>query len=549
MPDSSGGAISACPECTTTFAKGTRRCGVCGIKLARGTNTRLLGRLIGPYHVLSGPTPTPDGSEYMARDPGTGRRVTVRVAEKLPEDDPAPESPEAETGSPETPVPDLRPPAKDVDTRLGQVLADTYRLVERIGVGGMGVVYRAWDVRLRRRVALKFLTEASQLDAKTRQRFESEARVLARLGHPNVVRVYDVGREAGVQFFAMELLPGPSLAEWIATQGPDEATWRAALEASPEQLQPRVRWIRDAARAVHEAHQAGVVHRDLKPGNLMLDEHEQIRVLDFGLAHVQGEEKTRTQARLGTPRYMAPEQINDPKRVDGRADVYSLGLTLHALLCLQKPFADCEDEPQILTRAAKGDLTSLRRLAPKVPADLATIVAKTLEIDPEQRYASAAAMADDLDRWLSGRPIAARPASLFERGRKYVRREPVPTLAVLVLLLSVVLLGTINQTASANARARSGRLAMQHIQAVERNDPEGLTLFARRLEQLGMNDDAIRYLARAAEADHVEAMYHLGRLLAKRDKSEATAEATEWLRKASIRGHADARALLESISR
>jgi serine/threonine protein kinase len=501
-----------------------------------------LGRLIGPYHVLSGPLETAEGKEYEARDPQSGQTVSVVVGGVGTEQADAETGPDAANTAGEA--------AGDADPRLGQILADTYRLVERIGVGGMGIVYRAWDVRLRRRVALKLLTEASLLDSKTRQRFESEARVLARLGHPSVVRVYDVGRARGVPFFAMELLPGPSLAEWIAQRTPDEETWRAALDVAPEALEPRVRWIRDAARAAEEAHQAGIVHRDLKPGNLMLDERETIRVLDFGLAHVSGEEKTRTQARLGTPRFMAPEQINDPKTVTGLADVYSLGLTLHALLCLQKPFSECEDEHQILTRAAQGHQTPLRRIAPRVPADLETIVSKALEVLPQDRYTSAAAFADDLDCWLHGRPITARPAGLVERARKYVKREPVPTLTVLVLVLSVVLLATINRTAKANARARAGQLAMHHIQAVEKNDPTGIALFAHRLEQLGMQEDAIRYLTRAAEADHVDAMYNLGRLLLKGKKQVRNLEAAEvWLRRAAIRGHPEARALLETIDR
>ena len=268
-----------CPECKTVASLGATRCLGCGLRLTRGS-TRLLGRLIGPYQLLHTPEETAEGTRYEARDTSSGKRVTVFVPNDEPNDGPSMDEADVSTEN-----------ASEDDVRLGRVLADTYRLAERIGVGGMGVVYRAWDIRLRRKVALKLLTEASQLDESTRQRFASEARVLAGLGHPNVVRVYDVGREAGVDFFAMELLPGPSLAGWIHAQAPDPQAWQAALDVDPESLQQRVRWVRDAARAVHEAHLEGVVHRDLKPANLMLDAHGQVRVLDFGLAHVRGKRR------------------------------------------------------------------------------------------------------------------------------------------------------------------------------------------------------------------------------------------------------------------
>jgi serine/threonine protein kinase len=493
--------------------------------------TRSLGRLIGPYRVERAPDDSGAGARYEAVDVGTGKRVTVVVhpdAERAP---PPVEGSAAEGG----------------DHRLGQVLGDTYRLVERLGVGGMGIVYRGWDVRLRRPVAIKLLTEASTFDAQTRERFASEARVLASLGHPNVVRVYDVGSEAGLDFFAMELLPGPSLADWIAEQAPDAAAWQAALATPVDGLRGRVRWIRDAARAIHEAHRAGIVHRDLKPANLMLDASGQVRVLDFGLAHVSGEEKTRTQARLGTPRFMAPEQIEDPKRVDQRADVYSLGLTLHALLALLKPFADVEDEHQILAKAAKGDLPPIRRINPLVPDDLATVLGKAIEVRPADRYPNAAAFADDLDAWLNDRPVAARPASLIERGRKFVRREPVITLGFLVLLLSLVLVATVARTARSQAEAQASRLALRHIHAVEEGDPAGMVEFGRHLEQLSLRQEARRYYLRAAEADHPEGMFLLGRLLHQDPDPAERAAARSWLQQAAERGHRGAAALLKSL--
>jgi serine/threonine protein kinase len=485
--------------------------------------------LIGPYRVTRAPEKSAQEALYEAIDVRSGRHVTIVVhpnEKELKEQAPAEEKREGE------------------DQRLGQVLDDTYRIVERLGVGGMGVVYRGWDVRLRRPVALKLLTEASTFDPQIRRRFASEARVLAGLGHPNVVRVYDVGQDTGVDYFAMELLPGPTLSDWICDQAPDEATWRKALEAPVGELRQRTRWIRDAARAIHEAHEEGIVHRDLKPDNLMLDANQHIRVLDFGLAHVTGEDKTRTQARLGTPRFIAPEQISDPKRVDGRADVYALGLCLYALLTLLRPFADESEEHLILARVTKGELPAVRAINPVVPVDLATVVAKAIETRPEDRYATAAALADDLDRWLGNRPVEARSTNPLGRARKFVRREPVITLGFFVLLLSLVLVGTVAQTARSGADARAGQLALSHIEAVEKGDPAGMVQLALQLERLGLLREARRYCLRAAEAGHADGMFQLGRLLLHDSDPRERASAQSWLGQAADAGHAEARALL-----
>ncbi len=323
-------------------------------------------------------------------------------------------------------------PATELDPFIGRVLSRVYRIVETVGRGAMGTVYRGWDTRLRREVALKLLIGGAWAAREVRQRFLNEARVLASLGHPHIVRIFEVGEEAGCLFFVMELLPGPTLEGWIASR-------RGSQDVSPASLRRRVGWIRDAARALHEAHQLDVVHRDIKPANLMLDGQGQVRVLDFGLAHISGEELTLTRAQLGTPRYMPPEQILDAKRVSPASDVYSLGMSLYALLSLDKPFQDLETDHDVLKHAQLGDLQPLAKRVPGIPEELATIVAQATQLDERKRYQSSAALADDLTCWLENRPISARPASAVERIVKYCRRHPVR--AVILAMLAVLVLG------------------------------------------------------------------------------------------------------------
>ncbi len=326
------------------------------------------------------------------------------------------------------------------DPFIGRVLSRVYRIVETIGSGAMGTVYRGWDTRLRREVALKLLVGGTWAAREVRQRFLNEARVLASLGHPHIVRIFEVGEEAGCLFFVMELLSGPTLEGWIHGQKKDEPL-------GLESVRQRVGWIRDAARALHEAHQLKVVHRDIKPSNLMLDGQGKVRVLDFGLAHISGEELTLTRAQLGTPRYMSPEQILDSKRVSAASDVYSLGMSMYALLSQAKPFEELDTDHDVLKHAQLGDLPPLRSRAPGIPEELATIVAQATRIDERKRYPSASALADDLNRWLEDRPILARPASIAERIVKYCRRHPVR--AVVLTMLAILVLSMSGVTALA----------------------------------------------------------------------------------------------------
>jgi len=300
---------------------------------------------------------------------------------------------------------------------LGAVDLERYELGQEIGRGGMGVVYEAFDRELRRPVALKVLGQVRGLSQEARQRFLREARAAARLVHPHIAAVYDAEPEA----IAMQRVRGPTLAE-AELRDPREL---AAL-------------IRDAALAIHYAHGEGVVHRDLKPANLMYEpgERPHVFVMDFGLAKEIAVDATVSASgvAVGTPAYMAPEQVHGTDEVGPRSDVYGLGATLYACLAGRPPFEE-RDVVRLLRRVVEDDPPPLRSIAPdggRIDADLATIVAKCLAKEPAARYASALALASDLERWLNGEPIQARPPSVVYRLRRFVsRRQGVITVGLL----------------------------------------------------------------------------------------------------------------------
>ncbi len=364
-------------------------------------------------------------AELLALSNGSESRRLVAVTDAERDNG---ERDSAEPGTPDD------APAKVLDPFVGRVLGNVYRIVEPVGRGAMGEVYRGWDTRLQREVALKLLVGGSWARREARQRFLSEARVLASVGHPHIVRIFEVGEEAGSLFFVMELLPGPTLEAWLAARAEEG-------NSEPTSLRQRVRWIVDAARALHAVHQLQVVHRDVKPANLMLDGQGRVRLLDFGLAHVGGGDLTRSRAQLGTPRYMAPEQILDAKRVGPPADIYGLGMTLYALLSGRKPFHELDSDHDIMKQAQLGNLPRLSAYVGGIPTDLDTIVARATHPDESKRYPSAGALADDLERWLEHRPIHARAAGTAELMAKYCRRHPVRALALAMLLVLLVGMG------------------------------------------------------------------------------------------------------------
>ena len=302
-----------------------------------------------------------------------------------------------------------------------------YELIEEIARGGMGVVFKARNVRLDRIVALKMILAGHLATPAEVDRFRSEARSAAQFDHPNIVPIYEVGEDEGRHYFAMKLIEGVSLAEGLP--GFADAP-KAAAEL-----------MKVIARAVHYAHQRGILHRDLKPANILIDRSGQPHVTDFGLAkRLAGEGRLpSSSAIVGTPSYMAPEQASGNKVLSTAVDVYSLGAILYELLTGRSPFR--ADTPfDTLIQVVQKEPVRPRALNPRVDRDLETICLKCLSKQPERRYGSAEAMAEDLDRWLTGEPIRARRAGTLERLVKWARRRKSAAATVVVSLLAIVAL-------------------------------------------------------------------------------------------------------------
>jgi len=299
-----------------------------------------------------------------------------------------------------------------------------YELLQEIGRGGQGVVYRARQKSLNRIVALKVIGLAHWATEAHVKRFRLEAEAAASLNHPCIVPIYEVGERDGACYFSMGLVEGGQL--------------DAVAKREPIPLRHAAELIAKLARTVHYAHEHGVLHRDIKPGNILLDAKGEPHLTDFGLARLVETESTvtRTLEVLGTPSYMAPEQAaGDNTQLTSATDVYGLGAVLYQLLTGHPPFAGGTTY-ETVRMVLETQPRQPRLWNPKVDRDPATICLKCLEKDQERRYASALALAEDLERWLKHKPIRARRTGLFTRGRKWVRRNP--TTAVLVVALAAV---------------------------------------------------------------------------------------------------------------
>ncbi len=413
-----------------------------------------------------------------------------------------------------------------------------FQLLAEVGRGGFGTVWKAYDMKLDRTVAIKIPRRQIGLDDPSRQ-FEREARTVAQLRHPHIVPVYEVSRVEDTVFIVADYIEGVSLAEY--------------LEAGPLEPVDAVRCLEKIAAAVHYAHEQGVVHRDLKPHNVLLDVAGEPFVTDFGLASSEATEVTITLDGqiLGTPAYMSPEQAQGSESVDPRADVYSLGVLMFELLTGELPFRGSVSD--IIYQVVHAESPSPRQLRRSVPRDLETICLKCLEKRPDQRYQTAAELADDLRRWRVHEPIHARPVGVAGRAVRWTRRKPaVATLIGLVAIVSLAGLAGIvwqwRQTAAALAqmeveKERAQRNKNQARRAVDEllvqvadielaNEPgfsrirEGLLLKAAGyLQQIVAENEGSGLI----ELDAVQASRRLAKLMSDLGRME---EASAYLDKA-----------------
>jgi serine/threonine protein kinase/Tfp pilus assembly protein PilF len=378
-------------------------------------------------------------------------------------------------------------PLGDEGRRLGD-----FDLLREIGRGGMGVVYEARQLSLDRRVAVKLLPFAAVLDAKQIARFKHEAQAAAQLHHPNIVPVFAIGMERGVHYYAMQLVDGQPLDAAIAElrDGSPSRNGAAATTSSclsfaarnrKEFCQAVCRLGIQAAEALHAAHEYGVVHRDIKPLNLLLEGSGKLWVTDFGLARFRRDTGlTNSGDLVGTLRYMSPEQAaGRSERIDHRTDIYSLGATLYELACLRPAFPEREG-PLLLQQIQRHDPPRPAKMRPGIPADLENVILKAMAKEPHDRYPTAQELADDLARALAGEPTIAKPLASYERLMKWGLRHRRLVGAGLVglLLLSLGLAtSTLLIARERNRTEVSAARAARHFrEAREVLDRFGLTL-------------------------------------------------------------------------
>jgi WD40 repeat protein len=431
--------------------------------------------------------PAPEPAEYYARFPG----YHADVARLL------------KSGN----VAALRSSGGAAAEPVGAPVVPGCEVGEELGRGGMGVVYKAFQPALGRTVAVKTLVAA---DAQTVDRFRREAETVARLDHPHVVPVYEVGAwDAGgraVPYFVMKYYPGVSLDAAPCGPGTD--------------LPRHARTVEAVARAVHHAHQRGVLHRDLKPSNILLDEAGRPHVTDFGLAgrFDPSDPSASPGGMVGTPAYMAPEQAHDPARVTTAADVYGLGAVLYQLLTGRPPFRG-PTALATLELLGRADPDRPSSINPAVPRDLEAVCLKCLAKDPEQRYPSADAVAEDLRRWLTGRPVIARPVSTWGRTRLWARRHPVQA-ALTALTAVAVGVTAVSLVVGGAVVARKEKEASTALER-ERKAAEQLG------ETLGREQEAL-YLERVSAAGRLYAANQLPQAWRLLDACSCDARRWEW---------------------
>ena len=355
-----------------------------------------------------------------------------------------------------------------------------YELLEEVGRGGQGVVFRARQKSLNRTVALKVISLGQWASKAHLKRFRLEAEAAARLEHPGIVPIHEVGERDGSCYFSMKFVEGGQL---------DEVARR-----EPMPIRRAVELIAKVARTVHYAHEHGILHRDIKPGNILLDAKGEPHLTDFGLARLVESESSVTQTLdvLGTPSYMAPEQaVGNNAAVSSATDVYGLGAVLYQLMTGQPPFAGGTTY-ETIKLLLDTEPRPPRLLNPKIDRDLSTICLKCLEKDPKRRYSSALALAEDLERWLKHEPISARHTGLFARGRKWVRRNPSIAVMAAMLLALAVPLGVMVWKSEFIRHPLTTGIAVLPFENL--NDQKENSVFAD-----GVQDDILTKLAKIAD--------------------------------------------------
>jgi len=364
--------------------------------------------------------------------------------------------------------------------RPPKTLADfgDYKLLEEIGRGGQGVVYRAHQISLNRTVALKVIGLGHWATEAHLKRFRREAEAAASLEHPGIVPIHEVGERDGSCYFSMKFIEGGQLDEGVRRE--------------PRPIRPAAELIAKIARTVHYAHEHGILHRDIKPGNILLDAKGEPHLTDFGLARLLETESTvtRTMEVLGTPSYMAPEQaVGNNAAVSNVTDVYGIGAVLYQLLTGHPPFAGGTTY-ETIKLLVDTEPRQPRLWNPKVDRDLSTICRKCLEKDPKRRYSSALALAEDLERWLKHEPIRARQTGIFARGRKWIRRNPttaalIPLSVALLVAMGMLLWNRVPERAPAG-------IAVLPFESLDADKAD--TAFAD-----GVHDEILSSLARVAD--------------------------------------------------
>ncbi len=334
---------------------------------------------------------------------------------------------------------------------------DGYEILDELGRGGMGVVYKARQIKLDRIVALKMVLAGAHAGPDQLARFHTEAQAVAHLQHPNIIQIYEVGEQSGLPFFALEFVDGGSLSDKCA--------------GKPQPVNEAAQLMETLSRAMHHAHQHNVVHRDLKPLNILLTKQGEPKITDFGLAkRLEGESsiQTRDGSILGTPSYMAPEQATgEIQKIGPLTDVYSMGAMLYELLTGRPPFLAATPMETVM-QVVRDEPVPPSQLQPGLARDVETICLKCLQKDQAKRYASAGELADDLRRFLAGEPILARPVSAPERLWRWCRRNPRTaglSAAVLLLLVTVAVVSTTMAFQIAHERDQTERERQEAVNA------------------------------------------------------------------------------------